>query len=405
MNGLLSRQLALFYAYRLFATSYLWVPILVKFRIARGLDFSQVMILGAIYSAVVIVMELPTGAFADRIGRRSSMAIGAGCMTVSCLIAFSSHSFEVFLLAEVFAAVSMSMCSGADSAYLYDLLSAHDRKADYPKHEAIASSFHQVGSAAAFAGGGFLAWNNLAAPYLVTALTATIALALALLMKDEKAFPKRRKRTTSIAEIGRHQRTAVGLVFSSKHLRWTIVYSALVFLLLRASEYLYQPYLESRGFEIWQVGLVFAGVYVTAAVVARLTPTLRRHLGEGRLLALLLAILACTYLALEFAHGAWALGVLLLQAFANGLYSPLVKPIINRYVEESDYRASVLSAESIARRFGIVVFWPIAGSYGAGTATTACGVVGVAGALLLAVVWSITIKSDTPTKAVSRATK
>ena len=43
----------------------------VELRLAmRGLGFDEVMILGGLYSAVVIVIEVPTGAFADRLGRR-----------------------------------------------------------------------------------------------------------------------------------------------------------------------------------------------------------------------------------------------------------------------------------------------------------------------------------------------
>src|SRR5690242_9192879 len=118
----MARDLRLFYLFRLLATSYLWVPIFVPFMISRGLTFRDIMILGGVYSAVVIVIEVPTGAFADRIGRRTSMMLGALIMAASCLIAYQSHSFAEFLISESMAAISMSLCSGADSAYLFDLL-------------------------------------------------------------------------------------------------------------------------------------------------------------------------------------------------------------------------------------------------------------------------------------------
>ena len=43
------------------------------FQAARGLTFFERLALGGIYSAVVIAVEIPTGVFADRIGRRRSM--------------------------------------------------------------------------------------------------------------------------------------------------------------------------------------------------------------------------------------------------------------------------------------------------------------------------------------------
>ena len=82
----MARDLRLFYLFRLLATSSLWVPIFVPFMLSLGLSFRDIMIIGGIYSAVVIVVEVPTGAFADRLGRRPSMILGSLIMIASCLL-------------------------------------------------------------------------------------------------------------------------------------------------------------------------------------------------------------------------------------------------------------------------------------------------------------------------------
>ena len=138
----MARDLRLFYLFRLLATSYLWVPIFIPFKQSRGLSFLEIMILGGIYSAVVIVCEIPTGAFADRIGRRTSMMAGALTMALSCLIAYGSHGMAGFAVSEALAAVSMSLCSGADSAYLFDLLDGHGVAHEYGRRESTASAWH-----------------------------------------------------------------------------------------------------------------------------------------------------------------------------------------------------------------------------------------------------------------------
>ena len=145
----MARDLRVFYLFRLLATSYLWVPIFVPFMISRGLTFRDIMVLGGVYSAIVIVVEVPTGAFADRIGRRTSMMCGALIMVVSCLIAYQAHSFTEFLVSESLAAISMSLCSGADSAYLFDLLAENGVAHEYGRRESTASAWHQAGSAIA----------------------------------------------------------------------------------------------------------------------------------------------------------------------------------------------------------------------------------------------------------------
>ena len=373
-------DLRLFYLFRLLATSYLWVPIFVFFQASRGLGFDQVMILSAIYSAVVILVEVPTGAFADRIGRRQSMMAGALAMVACCLIAYSSHSFAQFLVAEVLAAISMALCSGADSAYLFDLLHENGCGHEYPKRESIASAWHLAGNAVAFFAGGLLGEIDLGLPYLATAGVAGLAFIVALCMRDEQrlARPARAGRPMS-AELGEYirlMRGALREVWHNQRLAWIILYSAAVFALLRMTIYLYQPYLGGHGFAIWQTGLVFAGVYAIAAIVALRANRLRALFGEEALVWGLLGTLAISFVLLNQIAGPWVLCLLAVQACTKGLYSPLVKPILNREISDSGHRATVLSVESIARRSATGAVSLVTAFYGAFMAIYVCGVVG-----------------------------
>jgi len=383
----MARDLRLFYLFRLLATSYLWAPFCVFFLASRGLGFGHVMVLSMIYSAVLIAVEVPTGAFADRIGRRQSMMVGALAMVACCLIAYQADSFAEFAIAEVLGAISMGMCSGADSAYLFDLLHEHGRGHEYPVREGTASAMHQAGSAVAFAAGGLLAEIDLGLPYLVTAGTAAAAFVVALCMRDERRLADRR---AAGQPLGEELRAWVELMGGSlrdaarsPRLGWIIVYSAVVFALLRVTIYLYQPYLDDRGFHYWQTGLVFAGVYGLGAVASARTDALRRLLGESLLLWGLLGTLAGSFLLLNQFAGPWALVLLAVQAGTTGVYSPLVKPILNREIDDSGRRATVLSVESIARRLATLGVSLVAAVYGAYSAIYWCGALGVAGLIVL----------------------
>lgn len=393
----MARDLRLFYYFRLLATSYLWMPIFWHYMKARGLGFDEIMLLSALYSVIVILVEVPTGAFADRIGRKQSMMAGALALTASGIIAYFAHGFFVFAIAEILAAVSMSLCSGADSAYLYDLLAANGRSHEYARREGTASAWHQFGSAGAFAAGGLLGEIDLALPYIATAVVGLMAFGIAVMMKDEHHFSggkserhagrKTKPMATEMRSYMQHMREAMTDLVRSKRLLWAIAYSAVVFVLLRATIYLYQPYLNDRGFGIAETGFVFAGVYLVATFVAHKGHVLRAWLGERSLVWGLLATLALSFVLLNQISGQWALGLLAVQAVANGLYSPLVKPLLNREIADSARRATMLSMESIARRIAMGVFSPIAGYYGASSAMYLCGGIGFVGILLLAL-WS-----------------
>ncbi len=373
----MSRTLRLFYLFRLLATSYLYVPIFMLFQADRGLTFFERLALGGIYSATVIAVEIPTGVFADRIGRRRSMLTGALMMSASCLVAAQAHSFSTFVVAECLAAISMALCSGADSAYLFDLLLEHDRVHEYPRRESTASAWHLLGSAAAFAGGGLLAQIDLALPYLVTAVVAAAAAVVALMLENDRPGPVRRDVWRS---WGRQMSSALGEVGRNSRLAWLIGYSAVTFMLLRATIYVYQPYLHARGLGPIPIGVLFAGVYVVASFVAYRTHILRRRFGDEILLWTLLGALAISFLGLAgAAQGPWMLSLLLVQAVANGMYSPLTKPLLNAQIADSSQRAAVLSVESMARRSAMGVFSSLVGLYGENEVMVTCGVAGIVG--------------------------
>jgi MFS family permease len=384
-----ARDLRWFYLFRLLSTSYLFVPVMVFFPSSRGLDIVHVLLLGTIYCGTVIVSEVPTGALADRIGRRRAMMLGALVMVAACLVYFVSYRFWTFALAETLAALSMTLCSGADSAYLFDLLNDNGRVHEYPRREGTASTWHQGGQTLAFAAGGLLGAYDLALPYLVSAGVATLAFFVALSMRDDKPRAQVRRRLPGAGEMLAQMRDAFRAVGRQRRLQWVIAYSAIVFVLLRATIYIYQPYLQQAGYGLRATGLVFAGVYLLAAVVAHHSNGLRQRMSSGTLLWLLGGTLVATFLILgALPGGPWAIGVLAIQAAANGLYSPLVKPLLNDEIDDSRRRATVLSVESMARRVAFGLFCPAIGqvmkSWGTSAGLTVCGVFGLLGLLLLA---------------------
>ena len=378
----ITRGLRTFYVFRLLATSYLYGAIFMMFQASRGLTFFEQLALGGVFSAVVVVVEVPTGVFADRVGRRRSMLAGALAMVVSCLVAVNAQGFAMFAIAEALAAISIALCSGADSAYLYDFLRAHDRAHEYGQREAAASAAHLLGSALAFAGGGVLARVDLTLPYYVTAVVAAATAVVACFLDDDRAHATPRR---SLRTWGGQVTSALADVGKSPRLLWLIGYSAVVFVLLRATIYLYQPYLDERGLGTVGKGVLFAGVYVVAAVAAYRTHVLRRRVGEEVLLWALLAALAISFIGLSGAgNGPWMLSLLVVQAIANGIYSPLTKPLLNREIVDSQRRAAILSVESMVRRAAMGVFALLAGLYGHADVMLLCGVVGLAGLVVLA---------------------
>ncbi len=380
------RDLRLFYLFRLLSTSYLFVPVSIAYALSRGLGLGEVMALSSIYCLTVIVAEVPTGALADRLGRRPAMMAGALAMIAACGLFSVATDFASFAAAEVLAALSLTLCSGADSAYLFDLVDGHKRGDEYARREGSSSAWHHGGSALAFAAGGFLGAQDLVLPYLATGGVAALAFVVALCMRPDAVRPVR----TAFEPRAylAHVRTTLREVARRRSLVWTIACSALVFTLLRATTYIYQPFLDSAGFDVAGIGLVFAAVYLVSAVVSANTDALRRRFGESMLLGALLTALVTTFLLLgSTSLGRLGVAILLLQAGANGLYSPLIKPLLNREIIDSRRRATALSVESMARRAAFGLFSLALGAvlelHSTEAGLLVCGLVGLAGSAVL----------------------
>nr|WP_228370972.1 MULTISPECIES: MFS transporter [unclassified Natrinema] len=74
MTGSLRRR---YYLYSLTETQGLIAPVWVLLLQARGLSYTDIGFLGAVYWAVLVLAEIPTGYIGDRLGRRQSLLMAA----------------------------------------------------------------------------------------------------------------------------------------------------------------------------------------------------------------------------------------------------------------------------------------------------------------------------------------
>jgi MFS family permease len=382
----MKRDLRLFYGYRLLAAAYLFVPAQVKFFQERGLSWTEIFVLNSVFNAVLVAFEVPTGALADRIGRRFAMVLGSLSMSVAFLVYYFGTSFAWFIVAESIFALGMTLTSGPDSAYLFDLLKGEGLQRRYSAHEGTASAFKHIGMTVAFAVGGFLGQRETSLPFIVAAGACVLAATAAFFLHEAK--PAREMRTQRWGGYVPHMSRALSTALRGHRLRWAILYSALIFILLRVSLWLYQPYLSDAGLDLGDIGLVLAALYAVAAICSHNVQAIRARFRNGSIYWVLPAVLGASYLLLGRFAALWGIGLLVMQKAVDGLYSPLTKELLNREIADSSQRATVLSVESMVRRICFGVFAPIVGllydHYGRGGAFYFCALVGGLGALALA---------------------
>ena len=71
----------------------LTVPIIVLFFKENGLSMKQILLLQALFSVAVLLLEVPTGFFSDIFGRKKSIIIGAILASMGFTVYALSHGF------------------------------------------------------------------------------------------------------------------------------------------------------------------------------------------------------------------------------------------------------------------------------------------------------------------------
>ena len=117
-----------FIAFRLFFNSRFYYPVFTILFLDFGLSLDQFALLNSIWAATIVIMEVPSGALADIVGRKRLLVFSAFLMMLEmvliCLLPIgkSPWLFPIFALNRVLSGIAEASASGADEALAYDSL-------------------------------------------------------------------------------------------------------------------------------------------------------------------------------------------------------------------------------------------------------------------------------------------
>src|SRR5262245_40377312 len=134
----LSRNIPLFIAFRVLFNARWYYPVLAVLFLDFGLSVEQYALLNVAWAAAIVGLEVPSGALADRFGRKRMVVVAAGLMVVEMTVfAFAplghpTQLFILFLINRLLSGAAEASASGADEALAYDSLALEDRASEWP---------------------------------------------------------------------------------------------------------------------------------------------------------------------------------------------------------------------------------------------------------------------------------
>ena len=349
---------------------------------SRGLTQLQANSVLATYFMITFLTDVPTGAFADAISRRTGFMLCCTLRTASFTLYFFSHRYLLFLLAESIDAIGTTFGNGAIDAWAVDALDAAGFSGVKDRIFSRISQLTNTGWLLSAMIGAYVADVRIAWPWLLGAGGYLASLFVgAILMRGERApvQPELRRLASDIAgriraglREGFHSRPVLLLTLAS-----AIQVGSWAPYWMQWPQYFHL----NLGFGIWVIGWLYCffsiGRLLGAEFIARLGP------GEASRSPLLAGLSLASGGLLVAAARAGRPYVTLMMLFVmnacSGAMAPVVQSWINEHLEAHN-RATLLSFQStfatlggsiglllcgwIADRYGFLTAWIVAGLIG-----------------------------------------
>ncbi len=133
------RNIRLFIAFRVFFNFRFYYPIFTILFLDFGLTLEQFALLNVVWAMTIVLLEVPSGALADTIGRKNLLVFAGACMVVEmALLCFAPLGnprllFFIFLANRVLSGSAEAAASGADESLAYDSLKKEGDANDWGK--------------------------------------------------------------------------------------------------------------------------------------------------------------------------------------------------------------------------------------------------------------------------------
>ncbi|WP_433244116.1 MFS transporter [Streptosporangium sp. CA-135522] len=345
------RVVRIYNGFKLFTGLLWWLPVFYVYQRDSGLSDAQIFAIQSIYYLAFCLLEIPTGALADRFDYRRFLQVGAAVLTGANLVPVMWPSYGGFLTHFLLIALGNSLVSGAGSAYLYEYLQRGDSLAVYQQAEGSGRAYTLTGRIVCLPAAGVLMQWYAPSPYWLSAACSAAAVLLALRLpalppahgEHREADGRRRQSLREQLAAGRVLRRSPVLVL-------LMAQGVAVFTLVRIGQAnLFQPILSLKHLPLAGFGVMMAVTTLFELAGAARSTWLRRF-GDVRVVFVLTAVMAAALALLVPAGLAGTVLCLCVFSLASGLIFPIQRQLINSAIPGSRHRATLLSLESLIDR-------------------------------------------------------
>ena len=280
MSNSLRRTIRLFTGMQFLIGLIFTIPIWIPFY-RQYISFSEIALLMSIQTFVNLVMQLPTGAFADIVGRRKSMMIGLVLQSIGALLVIINPGMGTFIVAAIVVGLGVSLVSGADTALVFDSLKEEGMESRFPNIIANSNFFFRIGMMIATFIGGLMYQYSQQLPYIMKAIFIFLSVFTVYFIREPKIDSEK---FTTRSFIFKMKSGFIELTKNAEMVKLTVFYVLMGSVSLVIISYFIQPFSYEFNFTESQNGIIFSIVYFLYASVMLVVTRYKKYFTKSKII-------------------------------------------------------------------------------------------------------------------------
>ncbi|MDV7102808.1 MFS transporter [Vibrio sp. TH_r3] len=365
----------------MFRSSYFarfYYPVFTLLYLDYGLSLSQFAMLNVVWAATIVLAEVPSGAFADTLGRKKLVILSSIVMfieiTMIAVVPTGNPSlvFVVFLINRILSGLAMALASGADEALAYDTLKEQGKEELWPRVLQIQLRLSSsIGIFVTLLGAAMYDVNVMAHIYHILGLTepestqeimripvyatlivAMVAIYSAFNMEEEqKHLPhNHNKISTTIASLKLTLITGKWVI-STPYVLFILLYYSLFEHTSRMFLTMNSQYYKAIDIPIIYFGLIGAGISLLKIILAAQSRRLAESMEPKKFIAVMGFACIASYYGISLGWSIYGVIPALILIFIIMTMNIFISYHLNKQTE-SHNRATVLSFKGLMFNLG-----------------------------------------------------
>jgi MFS family permease len=335
----IKRNIFLIYCYTFCMSTVFILPVIIPYFEQRiGLTFQQFLIGEAVFAAVIIAMEVPSGWMSDMWSRKGTLFIAAVTCVIGYIGLLFADSFASAVIAQAIIGAGIAFHSGTVTSLIYDTLAMKNKEHLYQKLEGKRHGISLYAIAIASILGGIAFQYDIRLPLMLDITTLIIAAICALLIIE----PDRIKRVADKNPIHDIFVTMKYAIHGHREIAGIILVCTILFCTTKMFLWMQQPYMAHVGIPTDYFGYFMAGGFLFGGLIGHFGHYYNHGLSNRRTVMILAALTFTAGFIAMILQTPLAIIAIVAVSGIWGYGFPFAQNAINKHADPAR-RATILS--------------------------------------------------------------